>query len=98
MTPRSSASPATSSIDSRARRERVGGDVVAGRHRRKDWTRALQRREWIMSTRRLPTLTMTSDIVIFTIRGEHLEILLIQRGNPPFQGSWALPGGLVEPG
>jgi 8-oxo-dGTP diphosphatase len=51
-----------------------------------------------MSTRRLPTLTMTSDIVIFTIRGEHLEILLIQRGNPPFQGSWALPGGLVEPG
>ena len=45
---------------------------------------------------RLPTLTMTTDIVIFTIRGERLEILLIQRGNPPFQGRWALPGGLVE--
>jgi 8-oxo-dGTP diphosphatase len=45
---------------------------------------------------RMPTLTMTTDIVIFTIRGERLEILLIQRGNPPFQGSWALPGGLVE--
>ena len=45
---------------------------------------------------RLPTLTMTTDIVIFTIRGKRLEILLIQRGNPPFQGSWALPGGLVE--
>ncbi len=45
---------------------------------------------------RLPTLTMTTDIVIFTIRGERLEILLIQRGNPPFQGNWALPGGLVE--
>jgi 8-oxo-dGTP diphosphatase len=45
---------------------------------------------------RLPTLTMTTDIVIFTIRGERLEVLLIERGNPPFQGQWALPGGLVE--
>jgi 8-oxo-dGTP diphosphatase len=45
---------------------------------------------------RMPTLTMTTDIVICTIRDERLEILLIQRGNPPFQGSWALPGGLVE--
>src|SRR5262249_52065371 len=55
-------------------------------------------RDWYMSKFRLPTLTMTTDIVIFTIRDERLEILLIQRGNPPFQGSWALPGGLVEPG
>ena len=39
---------------------------------------------------------MTTDIVIFTIREEGLEILLIQRGNPPFQGNWALPGGIVE--
>jgi len=39
---------------------------------------------------------MTTDVVIFTIRDERLEILLIERGNPPFQGSWALPGGLVE--
>ena len=46
---------------------------------------------------RLPTLTLTTDIVIFTIRDQRLEILLIQRGNPPFQGRWALPGGLVEP-
>jgi 8-oxo-dGTP diphosphatase len=47
---------------------------------------------------RPPTVTMTADIVIFTIREERLEILLIQRGNPPFQGSWALPGGLVDDG
>ncbi|MGP0063683.1 MAG: NUDIX domain-containing protein [Isosphaeraceae bacterium] len=45
---------------------------------------------------RLPKLTMTTDIAIFTIREDRLEILLIQRGNPPFQGDWALPGGLVE--
>jgi 8-oxo-dGTP diphosphatase len=45
---------------------------------------------------RMPTLTMTTDIVIFTIRNERLEILLIQRENRPYQGRWALPGGLVE--
>jgi 8-oxo-dGTP diphosphatase len=43
-----------------------------------------------------PTMTMTTDIVIFSIREERLELLLIQRGNPPFQGSWAVPGGIVE--
>jgi 8-oxo-dGTP diphosphatase len=47
---------------------------------------------------RPPTLTMTTDIAIFTIRDERLEILLIQRKNPPFQGHWALPGGLVDEG
>jgi 8-oxo-dGTP diphosphatase len=45
---------------------------------------------------RLPRVTMTTDIVIFTIREGDLEVLLIQRGNPPFQGHWALPGGLLE--
>jgi 8-oxo-dGTP diphosphatase len=49
-----------------------------------------------MAKFRMPKVTMTTDLVIFTIREGHLEILLIQRSNPPFQGWWALPGGLVE--
>jgi 8-oxo-dGTP diphosphatase len=49
-----------------------------------------------MAKIRMPTLNMTTDIVIFTNRDDRLEILLIDRGNPPFQGKWALPGGLVE--
>lgn len=46
---------------------------------------------------RLPTLLLTADIVIFTIRDRRLELLLIERANEPFRGCWALPGGFVEP-
>ncbi len=44
-----------------------------------------------------PHLAVTTDIVIFTIRDERLQLLLIKRGLAPFQGSWALPGGFVNP-
>lgn len=43
--------------------------------------------------------SVTADMVIFA-RGseaEHLEVLLIQRGRPPFRGQYALPGGFVNP-
>lgn len=36
------------------------------------------------------------DVALFTIRDEKFHILLIQRGIPPFLGSWALPGGLIR--
>lgn len=39
--------------------------------------------------------SVTVDIIIFTIIDEDLKILLIQRKAPPFEGSWALPGGFV---
>ena len=38
---------------------------------------------------------MTVDLVIFTIVDDDLKILLIRRGNEPYQGLWALPGGFV---
>jgi 8-oxo-dGTP diphosphatase len=37
------------------------------------------------------------DLVILTIRGDQLAALLIRRGEPPFAGQWALPGGFVRP-
>ena len=38
---------------------------------------------------------ITVDVVIFTLRGNDLQVLLVQRKLPPFEGRWAIPGGFV---
>jgi 8-oxo-dGTP diphosphatase len=43
-----------------------------------------------------PHPAVTTDIVVFTIRNEALEVLLVKRAEDPYRGSWALPGGFVE--
>jgi 8-oxo-dGTP diphosphatase len=43
-----------------------------------------------------PHPAVTTDIVLFCIRQQHLQLLLIQRAAEPFQGMWALPGGFLE--
>ena len=43
-----------------------------------------------------PHPAVTTDIVIFSIRDEALNVLLIKRNIAPFKGKWALPGGFVR--
>jgi 8-oxo-dGTP pyrophosphatase MutT (NUDIX family) len=39
---------------------------------------------------------LTADSAVFSPADESLEVLLVERGQPPFEGSWATPGGFVE--
>jgi 8-oxo-dGTP diphosphatase len=41
-------------------------------------------------------IAVTVDVVTLTIRDDVLDVLLVQRGVPPFEGQWALPGGFVR--
>lgn len=43
-----------------------------------------------------PRPAVTCDAVIFTLRADDLAVLLIQRGDEPYKGRWALPGGFVN--
>lgn len=43
-----------------------------------------------------PEIAVTVDAVILTSREDKPMLVLVQRGNEPFLGRWALPGGFVE--
>ena len=43
-------------------------------------------------------LELAVDCVLFGLDDRGLQVLLIQRAIPPFQGHWALPGGFVLEG
>lgn len=43
-----------------------------------------------------PRPAVTTDSVIFGFDGRELHVLLIERGNEPYRGMWALPGGYVH--
>ncbi len=43
----------------------------------------------------LPKHALAVDVVLFTIQAAQLKVLLIKRRQPPYQGTWALPGGMV---
>lgn len=43
-----------------------------------------------------PRPSVTTDCVIFGYEGNTLKVLLIERGNEPFKGYWAFPGGFLN--
>ena len=40
---------------------------------------------------------VTVDLAVLTVRAGELEVLLVERGQEPYAGRWALPGGFVLP-
>jgi 8-oxo-dGTP diphosphatase len=42
---------------------------------------------------RYPAISV--DVIIFTLRENDLQVLLVQRKHPPYEGRWAIPGGFV---
>jgi 8-oxo-dGTP diphosphatase len=43
-----------------------------------------------------PRPMVTVDAAVFTFSDDKAKVLLINRGNEPFKGKWALPGGFVD--
>jgi 8-oxo-dGTP diphosphatase len=50
----------------------------------------------VVYTSEYPFFYVTVDIVVLTIRDDALCALVVRRGQEPFEGRWALPGGFVE--
>jgi 8-oxo-dGTP diphosphatase len=44
-----------------------------------------------------PSFAVTVDVVILTMADGELQVLLIRRGEAPYQGRWAIPGGFKLP-
>jgi 8-oxo-dGTP diphosphatase len=49
-----------------------------------------------MYTYKYPRPALTVDALVYTRENDITEVLLIQRGQEPFEGKWALPGGFVN--
>jgi 8-oxo-dGTP diphosphatase len=51
-----------------------------------------------MAHREHERLSLAVDLAILTVRRNLLHVLVIERGNEPYRGQAALPGGFLRPG
>lgn len=49
-----------------------------------------------MYSYKYPRPALTVDALVYTEENEASYVLLIMRGQEPFKGKWALPGGFVD--
>lgn len=47
-------------------------------------------------TYKYPHPAVTTDCVVFGFDGKELKVLLIERGQDPYKGMWAFPGGFLR--
>ncbi|MBO7082803.1 MAG: NUDIX hydrolase [Bacteroidales bacterium] len=47
-------------------------------------------------TYKYPRPAVTTDCVVFRLENSILKTLLIERGNEPYKGYWAFPGGFLN--
>lgn len=52
----------------------------------------------VTSTSDQPLIAVAVDAAIFTVRADTTLVALVERGNDPYRGQMALPGGFVEAG
>lgn len=61
---------------------------------------------WITQIKKKTTMAMyeykyphpavTTDCVVFGVDGRTVKVLLIERGQEPYKGKWAFPGGFLQ--
>lgn len=41
-------------------------------------------------------IKLAADAIVFAREGDTTSVLLVQRKNDPYKGTWAIPGGFIE--
>ncbi|GGT05560.1 NUDIX hydrolase [Streptomyces tanashiensis] len=86
--------PGTETREASRRGEEVAADASAGRVYRQedDYDRGMPPYD----PSAFPPFAVTVDLVVLTVRRHALCTLVVRRGEAPYQGRWALPGGFVQ--